>query len=458
MDNLKVSIKERVEEYTDTGWQDLNKKGLNFLIYDFGLSVEHAVRIAKDGNNVKYFTPYIKAFPQFEDYAFGLGIEGIDKVKTFFDEVDTADILMFPDIGAGDLCDYFKKQGRIVYGAGKRGEDLENHRFETRKLQFKLGLPTQKTILVKGVEGIRNYFLGNLQKEDFEYIEGQKGIKEFLQQKGNVFVKLDVFRGDVDSFYGKDYDSVELILDEIESSFGPFKNEYNFVIEEAIEGLEPGLDLFFNGQEFLKPYILGYEHDKACYVGFVTNELPTSLQRVLEKLTPVLREMNYQGAISLEFKIPKTREPYLIDFCCRFPYPLSAVYTLAIKNYTEVITNIALGKLVNLDIQSKYIACLPLNSSKAEKRWVKLDFDEKLRDKIKIRMACKVSDNYYGVRGMETVFVLVTEGDDIDKIIKELSELSDKVNAPSLNKDVVGGLNFIKEDIKKGYSLGINFK
>ena len=72
--------------------QSLGKVPLKFLIYDYGLSLEHAIRIAKDGNLVRYFTPYAKAFSQFEDYAPGIGLEGIEKVKHFFDEIDWAEI------------------------------------------------------------------------------------------------------------------------------------------------------------------------------------------------------------------------------------------------------------------------------------------------------------------------------------------------------------------------------
>jgi len=415
--------------------QALRKVPLKFLIYDYGLSLEHAVRIAKDGNLVRYFTPYAKAFPQFEDFVPGIGLEGIEKVKHFFDEIDWADVIMFPDIGADDLCAYLRKTtNKPVYGAGK-GEILENNRFYARQIQQKIGLPTQRTERVKGITQ----------------------LKERLKGAKNKYVKLDIFRGDIDSFYVRNYGDAEQIYKKIDYIFGPFSEEYHFIIEDEVKGLEPGLDLFFNGNEFLKPYLYGYEHDKACYIGIYTNELPAVFQPIIEKLTPVLREFDYRGAISIEAKIPNPNEAYIIDYCCRFPFPLSAVYTGVLENYSDIIYNIANKKFIELEPKAKYVACLPLSSSVAEKDWVKLIFDEKLREKVKFRVACKVKNSYYGVKGHSWVYVLITWGENISQMIEELSKLADRVDAVGIEKDVVGGLNLIKEDIKKGEKFGLTF-
>jgi len=185
--------------------------------------------------------------------------------------------------------------------------------------------------------------------------------------------------------------------------------------------------------------------------------LPAVFQPIIEKLTPVLREFDYRGAISIEAKIPNPNEAYIIDYCCRFPFPLSAVYTGVLENYSDIIYNIANKKFIELEPKAKYVACLPLSSSVAEKDWVKLIFDEKLREKVKFRVACKVKNSYYGVKGHSWVYVLITWGENISQMIEELSKLADRVDAVGIEKDVVGGLNLIKEDIKKGEKFGLTF-
>ena len=271
----------------------MDKQKPKVLIWDTGLSLEHAIKLSEKFQ-VLYFTPWVEAFPKFESFAPGVGMEGINKVLNYFDHIEEADWFMFPDIGAGDLCAYLKKTtNKPVYGAGK-GEILEENREAARQWQRRLGLKTQATKLVTGISELR---------------------KE-LKKSGHCYVKLDIFRGDIDSFEVENVDSVEQTLDRIANVFGPFKEKYNFIIEDYIEGLEPGLDLFFNGQRFLQPYLWGFEHAKGPYCGVYTNQLPFVFQKVLDKLTPLLRKLDYRGAISLEFRVPNKNDAYIIDFCC----------------------------------------------------------------------------------------------------------------------------------------------
>jgi len=406
------------------------------LIYDTGLSLEHAVKLASKVKRCLYFTPWVEAFPKFESFAPGVGMEGINKVLNYFAHIEEADWFMFPDVGAGDLCAYLKRTtNKPVYGAGK-GEILEANREVARQWQRRLGLKTQATKLVTGVSELR---------------------KE-LKKSGHSYVKLDIFRGDIDSFEVKDVDSVGLTLDRIANAFGPFKEKYNFIIEDYIGGLEPGLDLFFNGQRFLQPYLIGFEHAKSCYIGYYTTQLPLVFQKVLNKLTPLLRKLDYRGAISLEFRMPNKNDVYLIDWACRFPFPLSATYTEALENYSDVIYQIARKRPILLKPKAKYVACLPLASHIAEKNWVRLDFPENMRNKIKFRVACNVNGKYYGIKGHEWVYVLITWGNNINQMIEELSRLADMVKAEGgLALDVIGGLNLIKKDIIEIQKMGIPF-
>jgi len=191
---------------------------MRFLVYDFGLSVEHAARLAKDGHSVVYFTPWARGFPKFEEYAPGLNFDGLEKTLYFFDEVEKEDCIVFFDIGAGDLCNYLRKTtNKPVYGAGI-GEKLENHRALLKEVMKKVGLPTP----------------------NYEVIKGVPQLREYLKTHPNKYVKLDIFRGDIESFGAKNYDSIKLYLDEIEVALGPFNETYEFVVEDFIDGIEPG--------------------------------------------------------------------------------------------------------------------------------------------------------------------------------------------------------------------------
>jgi len=90
------------------------KGNMKFLVYDTGLSIEHALRLKQDGNDVLYFTPWATAFPEFKDYALGLGV--LEKTKYFFDHIDEADCIVFFDIGAGDLAHFLRQRVTLCLG------------------------------------------------------------------------------------------------------------------------------------------------------------------------------------------------------------------------------------------------------------------------------------------------------------------------------------------------------
>jgi len=114
--------------------KEINKKQTNCLIWDNGLGVEHASRLRQDGWNIRYFTFWSETgFPKFKSFVPGKGI--VDKSVFFFDDIDWADVIMFPDNGIGDLADFLKRIiKKPVWGAGA-GEELgfgDNSSQETR--------------------------------------------------------------------------------------------------------------------------------------------------------------------------------------------------------------------------------------------------------------------------------------------------------------------------------------
>jgi len=214
-----------------------------------------------------------------------------------------------------------------------------------------------------------------------------------LAKNKNKYVKVDIFRGTegLESFYAKDLDSVKLRIDLIDVALGPWKDKYRFIVEDNIEdATEPGWDLWFNGREFVKPYLYAWEFKKSSYFGKFVEEMPKPLQVVADKLAPYLASIDYRGPISTEIRVTKDQTPYLIDVCSRLPAPCSAVYSVAIKNYTELVYKVATRQKVRIQNRAPYVGILPLETQMAEKSWVKLEFDEKLKDTVKIRMATKV--------------------------------------------------------------------
>jgi len=413
---------------------------MKFLVYDFNLFIEHAKRLAADGKNqVFYYSPWQDSFPAFSKYAVGLGVPGVEKVLYFFDYVDEADCIVFFDVYANDLADWLRKKGYTVFGAGK-GELLENHRWLLKQIVKKAGLPLHNAVKIKGLIALR----------------------EYLKTHPNKYVKIDIFRKDVDSFHAKNYESVKLLLDELDVVYGPIKDQFNFIVEDAIkadESVEPGIDGFFQGEKFVEPLLLGFEIQKASYLGkFVRfKELPVQLRKILEGLQPVLRKLDYRGAFSIEAKVVSTRTAYLLDICSRLFAPASAGYVEWIKNFDELVYKVAKKEDVEIVSSAPYVGCLPLESFHANQYWVMVDFDKKLEKYFKMRQYCQVADKYYAVPGLTGVVNIIADGNSVKEVYNKIKKLVDEVDAYGLQTDVLGGLEIAQKEIEKAKSFGIDF-
>ncbi|MGH2612512.1 MAG: hypothetical protein ACRDFB_05625, partial [Rhabdochlamydiaceae bacterium] len=172
-------------------------------------------------------------------------------------------------------------------------------------------------------------------------------------------------------------------------------------------------------------------------------------------LKKILTNIDYRGAISVEIRVDKDEKPYLIDVCSRYAFPLSIAYTLAIKNYSEVIYKIAKGEQVKIQNIGRYIVALPLNTEEGQDSYIKLDIPEKFKKYIKMRTSSAVNGNIYGVKGYQGVFLLVACADDYKKMIEFVKELSSKVSAFKISNDF-STLDKIESVIKElpQYNLG----
>jgi hypothetical protein len=161
--------------------------------------------------------------------------------------------------------------------------------------------------------------------------------------------------------------------------------------------------------------------------------------------------------MSTEERTKDGNKSYIIDFTARFPYSLSLTYTESIKNYSEVIWKVASGEEVTLEPAAKYVVCAPIESPHAEKSWLRLNFDEKLRHKIKLQQACKMGGHYYCVKGNRNGALIMSTGDDYLKCIEDIKNTAEEVNAHELSRDGIMSLYGIVSDLKKLKKLGIKF-
>jgi len=409
------------------------------LIWDLSYAAEHAKRIAEDGHSVYFFTEWLEPLPKFTRYSTGLGLNGVIRVKNFYDYIDKVDLIAFMFIGRGDLASWLRSKGYLVYGAG-RGERLETDRIYAKKIQKEAGLPVQPYEVFNSVDDVLNYI--------------KKG-------GGDKFVKINIFRGDLESFKVIDYDTAELLLNTFKVSLGPYSDSFQFLVEDKIDSIvETGFDLFFNGRQFLKPYLWGYMTGR-YYIGKYSDTLPAPLALVAEKITPYLQNLDYRGSISVEVIIDEKRTPYIIDWTCRFPYPLSYIYTQSMRNYSDVIWAVASGENIEIQTEAEYVGCLQLLTTATNpiKSWVKVNFPKSIESNIKLKQLSRVRNKNYTMPGEELeVAVVVTSKDNPRAVLSDLESLSKKIDTASIDAgEIIGSKNNVLKLIETGKAVGLEF-
>ena len=407
------------------------------LIIDCGgLFPEMGVRMARDAASVKYYSEWRDDFPGIDKAKVGEGLDGIERVDNYEDYLDNSDLIVSPDTMTGPLVEFLKKHDYPVAGPG-RAEWLENNRWDAKKFQKDSGLPIQESNRVVGISALRN----------------------FLKDKKNYYIKIDKYRAVMESFKHTDATNTEQELDAIAVKLGPFKEDIVFVVEEFLEGEEPGLDGISWEGDLLYPCQIGYE---AKGVGVIertyntANELPEPAKQVNAGLSKAFKKDKFRFFFSSEFKLGKDRNPFVIDNTIRLAAPgTSSIQYEIIKNYTAVMHGLATGVKVNPIITDKYGIAIAGESPVAEKRYLNVSFPKEMRQWIKLRHAVKRGKDYFATPGLPSVVTVIALGNTIDETLNTLEARTKEVKASSLNF-AVDDLRKLKDSINKAKAYGLS--
>ena len=108
-----------------------------------------------------------------------------------------------------------------------------------------------------------------------------------------------------------------------------------FQLQKFVSGVEVGMSAFFNGQNFITPILIAFEHKRLFpgELGPMTGEMGTSMfwaepnklfNETTGKMTEDLRKSGYVGYIDINC-IVNGRGIYPLEFTCRFGYPTISI-------------------------------------------------------------------------------------------------------------------------------------
>ncbi len=220
--------------------------------------------------------------------------------------------ILFETASLGSVQDELRRDRFNVIGGSALGDRLENDREYGQSVLRGLGLRTARSReftnfddAIAFVEKTRGRYVFKLNGSEWSSTRGYVGAMENGQDM------LALLRSSQRSW--------------------PDDDPPSFVLMDHVSGVEVGLGAFFDGEKFLSPPNLDWEHKRFFPgdIGELTGEMGTVVtyrgaermfNQSLARVTPLLRESGYCGYINLN-TIVNDDGIWPLEFTCRFGYP-----------------------------------------------------------------------------------------------------------------------------------------
>ncbi len=288
-----------------------------------------AWRVYQEGHLVKYCNDHKGE----EDCLDGF----LPKVRNWRKHVGWAEIVVFDEVfGYGAIAEKLRKQGKMVLGGTAYTDRLEEDRSFGQSELKKFGVPILPYQEFNGCLSAGRY----LKKHPGQYVV--KVCGKMQNDKNLVYV------GQL-----ADGSDVRQMLELYQARHG--KKITGLILQKKVNGVEIALSAFFNGQKFVYPINLNFEHKKLFPgdLGPNTGEIGTHMfwsqpnvvfDRTLKKMENKLRQVGYHGCIDLAC-IVNASGIYPLEFTARFCFPtLNIQYEGLTMPAGEFLSKLAKGE------------------------------------------------------------------------------------------------------------------
>lgn len=402
-------------------------------IYDSGFFVDVAVRMVKEFKKVYYFCPWESGYSKYRDYRIGTGIEGVERVKYFWDIEDKVDLFIFTDCCFPSEQAKLRRDGKLVWGFAHTAW-LENDRMALREWQEDQGMDVPETEEFLGLD------------------EAEENIKE------GYYLKISQFRGDMETLKHYNYKCSEQFFDEQRVILGAGNETMPFQAEKEIKGSEPGYDNITINGEHPKKILCGYEKKDEGYVAKWINyeNLPPQLKKVDKKLMEVFKTEQTKGSYSTEIIVPNTKDGYLLDFTARQGNPPYQLFLSMVENLGEIYYNGAQGIVVEPKLKAKWGVIAIMDSEAVKTTDLPFLIDEKVKDFVFIMNRSDQNGITYSIpqHNLSECGSVAGMGDTLDEAIAHCQKNAEGVIAYQL-KIFTDCFDKLKEKVFEGRQKNI---
>lgn len=413
-------------------------------VVDYGTFGSIAEKLAETMKRVYYYSPYETEYQDIRDYIRGYGAGLAQKLDEPLDPeiLPSIDLFVFPDIGFGGLQRHLKGLGKAVWGH-MGATELELDRDLFLDVLEEVGLPTIHS----------------------EKIVGLNALAEHLKDNTDKWIKLNRFRGNMDTWHHIDFQHSERTLDSLAVILGGAKDNVVFVVQDNIESdMEGGYDGWCIDGKFPEYCFQGYEKKNELYLAAVeaNEDLPDEIKVVNEAMAPVLLSYGYRGWWATEIRI-KDGVPYFIDPTPRMPGQSGEHHLETCSNLPDVIWQGANGRMVQPIFRWEFAAEATLHYESNTKdptiidEWKTLRIPPQVERWVKLYHYCKLDGLYhFGGRNSDEVGVVIGGGDSCKASIDDLSDHLKMLKDLPLHAETSGFVDLLKS-IEEAEKNGIKF-
>ena len=308
------------------------------------------LRLSKAGHDVRVFAER----PEDRDILRGM-VELVADWRAqlgWVREAGNQGYVVFETARHGEAQDELRRDGYQVIGGSAAGDRLEEDRSFGQEVLARAGLSTA---------AVHSF-------DDFS-----RATAFVRETRGRYVLKLNGASAAWSRNYVGEADDGEDMLSmlSLQAHRWPEGEKPSFVLMQHLRGVEVGVGAYFDGERFLGPACLDFEHKRFFPgdLGEQTGEMGTVAtyrrsQRLFDltlgKLTDTFRASNYRGYVNLN-TIANDQGVWPLEFTCRFGYPGFAVLgCLQAEPWEAVLEKLAKGSATSLDTHDGFAVAVVL--------------------------------------------------------------------------------------------------
>lgn len=413
-------------------------------VIDYGTFISVAEKLGETMAKVYYHSPVEREYQDVRDCATGAGLPNVERLDEFLDPdiLDKIDLFIFPDIGYGGLQRHLRALGKAVWGQ-MGATELELYRTFFLETLQSVGLPIIHS----------------------EAIVGLTPLAEYLKKHDNQWIKINRFRGNMETWHHLDFRHSVPMLDSLAVILGGAKEHVTFVVQDDLKSdIEAGYDGWCIDGKYPSSSFQGYEKKNELYLGSVLSldDLPDEIKVINDAMAPVLEAYGYRNWWATEIRIAKG-VPYFIDPTPRMPGQTGEHQLETCANLADVIWQGANGIVIDPEFKWNFAAeatlhydLAPMDGAVTD-QWKTLCVPEKTRRWLKFYHYCQLDGAFHFMaQGTDEVGVVLGVGNSVEKAIDHLKANLEEIKDLPVHASTGGFANLI-ESIQEAEKFGIKF-